>query len=100
MGYYFYFPPENKVIVTRSERTTRAPNRLSLNIEVEDDEVGDLGEAANYKDAMIDPDKVFVMRHGNVIKMIKSQTGYVFVVNEGAVDWKSKKQTIIAMHLA
>nr|GFB43698.1 retrotransposon protein, putative, Ty1-copia subclass [Tanacetum cinerariifolium] len=30
----------------------------------------------------------------------KSQTGYVFVVNGGAVDWKSKKQTTIAMHLA
>ncbi|GJY18051.1 hypothetical protein Tco_0389542 [Tanacetum coccineum] len=27
----------------------------------------------------------------------KSQTGYVFVVNGGAVDWKSKKQTTIAM---
>ncbi|GJV30680.1 hypothetical protein Tco_1387128 [Tanacetum coccineum] len=36
---------------------------------------------------------------GNAIKMIqKSQTGYVFVVNGGAVDWKSKKQTTIAMH--
>ncbi|GJZ73435.1 hypothetical protein Tco_0637581 [Tanacetum coccineum] len=34
----------------------------------------------------------------HVIKMIPSpQTGYVFVVNEGAVDWKSKKQTTIAM---
>nr|GEW86962.1 hypothetical protein [Tanacetum cinerariifolium] len=57
MGYYFYFPPENKVIVSRSERTTRAPNRLCLNIEVKDDEVGDLGELANYKAAMLDPDK-------------------------------------------
>nr|GEZ01890.1 retrovirus-related Pol polyprotein from transposon TNT 1-94 [Tanacetum cinerariifolium] len=28
----------------------------------------------------------------------KSQTGYVFVVNGGAVDWKSKKQTTTAMH--
>nr|GEV68596.1 retrotransposon protein, putative, Ty1-copia subclass [Tanacetum cinerariifolium] len=28
----------------------------------------------------------------------KSQKGYVFVVNGGAVDWKSKKQTTIAMH--
>ncbi|GJV97082.1 hypothetical protein Tco_1548659 [Tanacetum coccineum] len=27
----------------------------------------------------------------------KSQTGYDFVVNGGAVDWKSKKQTTIAM---
>nr|GEY92561.1 hypothetical protein [Tanacetum cinerariifolium] len=78
MGYYFYVPPENKVIVAseipveskslgspselipvcRSERTTRAPNRLCLNIEVEDDEVGDLGEPANYKVTMLDPDKV------------------------------------------
>nr|GFB25171.1 retrotransposon protein, putative, Ty1-copia subclass [Tanacetum cinerariifolium] len=30
----------------------------------------------------------------------KSQMGYVFVVNGGAVDWKSKKQTTIAMHSA
>ena len=28
----------------------------------------------------------------------KSRTGYVFVINGGAVDWKSKKQTTIAMH--
>ncbi|GKF68963.1 hypothetical protein Tco_0198642, partial [Tanacetum coccineum] len=27
----------------------------------------------------------------------KCQTGYVFVVNGGAVDWKRKKQTTIAM---
>ncbi|GJZ21903.1 putative RNA-directed DNA polymerase [Tanacetum coccineum] len=113
MGYYFYFPPENKVIVARygdflerdlisqefsgrdcdleddhidtlpsentseipvepeslgpppelipvrrSERPKNAPNRLCLNMEVEDDEVGDLGEPANYRAAMIDPDKV------------------------------------------
>nr|GFB73716.1 retrotransposon protein, putative, Ty1-copia subclass [Tanacetum cinerariifolium] len=113
MGYYFYFPPENKVIVARygdflerdlisqkfsgrdydleddhmdtlpsentreipvepeslghpselipvrrSERTTRAPNRLCLNMNVEDDEVGDLGEPAIYKTVMLDPDKV------------------------------------------
>nr|GEW84488.1 retrotransposon protein, putative, Ty1-copia subclass [Tanacetum cinerariifolium] len=30
----------------------------------------------------------------------KSQTGYVFVVDRGAVDWKSKKQTTISMHSA
>nr|GFD44004.1 retrotransposon protein, putative, Ty1-copia subclass [Tanacetum cinerariifolium] len=28
----------------------------------------------------------------------KSQTGYVFVINGGSVDWKSKKQKTIAMH--
>nr|GEY45089.1 retrotransposon protein, putative, Ty1-copia subclass [Tanacetum cinerariifolium] len=113
MGYYFYFPPKNKVIVARygnflerdlipqkfsgrdndleddhmdtlpsentseipveseslgsppelipvcrSERTKRAPNRLCLNIEVEDDELEDLGEPGNYKAPMLDPDKV------------------------------------------
>nr|GFC80654.1 hypothetical protein [Tanacetum cinerariifolium] len=109
MGYYFYFSPNNKVIVARygnflerdltsqkfsgrdndhmdtlpskntstilveskslgspselihvhrSKRTTRASNRLCLNIEVKDDEVGDLGEPANYKATMLDPDKV------------------------------------------
>nr|GFC56476.1 retrovirus-related Pol polyprotein from transposon TNT 1-94 [Tanacetum cinerariifolium] len=113
MGYYFYFPPENKVIVARygnflerdlmsqkfsgrdndleddhmdtlpsentseipveseslgslpelipvrrSERTTCVPNRLCLNIEVEDDEVGDLEEPVNYKAVMFDLGKV------------------------------------------
>lgn len=27
----------------------------------------------------------------------KSQTGYIFIINGGAVDWKSKKQSTIAM---
>ncbi|GJX49859.1 retrotransposon protein, putative, ty1-copia subclass [Tanacetum coccineum] len=235
MGYYFYFPPENKKMIIwihgfsiginswLTERTKRAPNRLCLNMEVEDDEVGDLGEPANYKTAMLDPDKeklhtfwefryieilkkfsmqnskkgfipmevkhdlsnemcassdeekaymkkvpyasavgsiMYVVRctrpdvafaqnlvsryqqnpgklHWVAVKHIlkylrntkdmflvyggnpdteldvtgfcdaswqcdkddtKSQTGYVFIVNGGAVDWKSKKQTTIAMH--
>nr|GFB86663.1 retrovirus-related Pol polyprotein from transposon TNT 1-94 [Tanacetum cinerariifolium] len=50
-------PPE-LIPVCRSERTTRAPNHLCLNIEVEDDEVGDLREPINYKVSMFDPDKV------------------------------------------
>ncbi|GJU25339.1 zinc finger, CCHC-type containing protein [Tanacetum coccineum] len=114
MGYYFYFPPENKIVVARyaeffekrlisqeisgravdleeiqkeedttpseitsnipqevegfeppqeevipirrSERTHRAPNRLCLNVEVEEHSLGDLGEPANYKAAMLDPE--------------------------------------------
>ncbi|GJR68656.1 retrotransposon protein, putative, ty1-copia subclass [Tanacetum coccineum] len=86
MGYYFYFPPENKVIVAsrtlkvwvppselipvrRSERTKRAPNRLCLNMEVEDDVVGDLGEPANYKTAMLDPDKAHSKTYGVSTRM-------------------------------
>ncbi|GKB11963.1 retrotransposon protein, putative, ty1-copia subclass [Tanacetum coccineum] len=88
MGLIFYFPLRNNVIVAseipvepeslgppselipvrRSERTKRAPNRLCLNMEVEDDEVGDLGEPANYKTAMLDPDKVIWQEHCNTNK--------------------------------
>ncbi|GJY15084.1 putative RNA-directed DNA polymerase [Tanacetum coccineum] len=86
MGYYFYFPPENKVIVARygdflerdlisqefsgrdydpeddhmdtlpSENTSEIP--VEPEIWVEDDEVGNLGEPANYKTDMLDTDKV------------------------------------------
>ncbi|GJT52781.1 retrovirus-related pol polyprotein from transposon TNT 1-94 [Tanacetum coccineum] len=111
MGYYFYFPPENKIVVARyaefleknilsqevsgrareleeiqdedtspseitseipmevegfeppheeeapvrrSVRTHRAPERLCLNVEVEEHSLGDLNEPANYKAAMLD----------------------------------------------
>ncbi|GJV91021.1 retrotransposon protein, putative, ty1-copia subclass [Tanacetum coccineum] len=88
MDHYFYFLPENKIIVAmyaeffekrlisqeisgrvvegfeppqeevipirRSERTHRAPNRLCLNIEVEEHSLGDLNEPTSYKAAMLD----------------------------------------------
>ncbi|GJR28710.1 retrotransposon protein, putative, ty1-copia subclass [Tanacetum coccineum] len=113
MGYYFYFPPENKIVVARyaeffekrlinqeisgravdleeiqeqedtspseitsnipqevegfgpppqeeeipirrSERTRRVPNRLCLNVEVEEHSLGDLNEPTSYKAAMLD----------------------------------------------
>ncbi|GKC83853.1 retrotransposon protein, putative, ty1-copia subclass [Tanacetum coccineum] len=77
MGYYFYFPPENKVVVAseipmevegfeppqeevisvcRSERTHRAPTRLCLNVEAEEHSLGDLNEPTSYKAAMLDPE--------------------------------------------
>ncbi|GKB09485.1 retrotransposon protein, putative, ty1-copia subclass [Tanacetum coccineum] len=111
MGYYFYFPPENKIVVARyaefleknlisqevsgraveleeiqdedtspsentseipmevegfeppqeevvpvrrSARTHRAPDRLCLNVEVEEHSLGDLNEPTNYKAAILD----------------------------------------------
>nr|GEY74136.1 hypothetical protein [Tanacetum cinerariifolium] len=67
-------PPE-LIPVRMSERTTRAPNHLCLNIEVEDDEVGDLGEPTNYKVAMLNPDKVICQgtmdEEMNSMKVIK-----------------------------
>ncbi|GJX06722.1 retrotransposon protein, putative, ty1-copia subclass [Tanacetum coccineum] len=112
MGYYFYFPPENKIVVARyvefleknlisqkvsgravelkkiqdedtspsenirnsmevedfkppqeevvhvrrSPMTHRAPERLCLNVEVEEHSLGDLNEPTNYKAALLDPE--------------------------------------------
>nr|GFC02513.1 hypothetical protein [Tanacetum cinerariifolium] len=131
MGYYFYFPPENNVIVARygsflerdlisqkfserdndleddhmdtlpsentskipveseslgsppdlilvhrSKRTMRAPNRLCLNIEVEDDKAEDLGEPANYKAVMLDPDKSGLVDLPPNAKVVRSKWLY------------------------
>ncbi|GJY38851.1 retrovirus-related pol polyprotein from transposon TNT 1-94 [Tanacetum coccineum] len=83
IGYYFYFPPKNKIVVVkyveffkknllslevegfeppheeeapvhRFVRTHRAPERLCLNVEAEEHSLGDLNEPANYKAAMLD----------------------------------------------
>ncbi|GKC36868.1 retrotransposon protein, putative, ty1-copia subclass [Tanacetum coccineum] len=84
MGYYIYFLPENKIVVTRyaeffekslltqdasfeppqeevipirrSERTHRAPNRLCLNVEAEEHSLGDINEPTSYKATMLDPE--------------------------------------------
>nr|GFC00845.1 hypothetical protein [Tanacetum cinerariifolium] len=190
-------PPSELIPVRRSERTTRAPDRLCLNMKVEDDEetfspvadirairiliaiaalkevkdylgkcfyVKDLGEAAYilgikiYRDrslrliglnqsayidkilkkfnmqnskkgfipmevkhdlsnemcASSDEEKAYMKKVpyasavGSIMYAVRctrpdvvsaqNLTGYVFVVNGGAVDWKRKKQTTIAMH--
>nr|GFA42433.1 hypothetical protein [Tanacetum cinerariifolium] len=66
-------PPSELIPVRRSERTTRVPNRLCLNMKVEDDEVGNLGEHANYKTVMLDPDKV--IWQGAMDEEMKSMKG-------------------------
>nr|GEW21587.1 hypothetical protein [Tanacetum cinerariifolium] len=154
MGYCFYFPPENKVIVARngnflerdlisqkfirrdndleddhidtlhsentseipveseslgsppelilvrtSERTTRAPNRLCLNVKVKDDEVGDLGEPANYKADMLDPDKVIwqgaMDEEMNSMKVMKVWivVDLPFIAKVVRIKWLYKKKT-------
>nr|GFC37970.1 retrotransposon protein, putative, Ty1-copia subclass [Tanacetum cinerariifolium] len=128
MGYYFYFSPDNKVIVTRygnflerdltSQKFSGRDNDLeddhmdtlpskntskiiveSESLEVEDDEVGDLGEPANYKAAMLDPDKVIwqgVMdEEMNFMKVMKFWIVVVLLPNAKVVrsKWLYKKKT-------
>ncbi|GJR43388.1 retrotransposon protein, putative, ty1-copia subclass [Tanacetum coccineum] len=47
-------PQEEVILIRRSERTHRAPNRLCLNVEVEEHSLGDLNEPTSYKAAMLD----------------------------------------------
>ncbi|GJV91158.1 retrotransposon protein, putative, ty1-copia subclass [Tanacetum coccineum] len=84
MGYYFYFPPENKIVVARyaeffeknlttqevsgraidlkeiqDEDTSPSENTSKIPMEVEEAEkhsLGDLNEPTSYKDAMLDPE--------------------------------------------
>ncbi|GJX23480.1 retrotransposon protein, putative, ty1-copia subclass [Tanacetum coccineum] len=47
-------PPQEEVVpVRRSTRTHRAPERLRLNVEVEEHSLGDLNEPTNYKAANV-----------------------------------------------
>ncbi|GJR89663.1 retrotransposon protein, putative, ty1-copia subclass [Tanacetum coccineum] len=72
MGYYFYFPPKNKIVVAgyaeffEKNLITQKINLRNTGFETDRDD-------------------------------IKSQTGYVFVLNGGAVDWKSSKKSTTAM---
>ncbi|GJT27798.1 retrovirus-related pol polyprotein from transposon TNT 1-94 [Tanacetum coccineum] len=47
-------PQEEDILIRRSERTRQAPNRLSLNVKVEEYSLGDLNEPTSYKAAMLD----------------------------------------------
>ncbi|GKE27454.1 retrotransposon protein, putative, ty1-copia subclass, partial [Tanacetum coccineum] len=47
-------PQDEDILIRRSERTRRAPNRLSLNVEVGEHSLGDLNEPTIYKVAMLD----------------------------------------------
>ncbi|GJZ26987.1 hypothetical protein Tco_0571240 [Tanacetum coccineum] len=66
--------PQSDIIpIRRSTRTRRPTDRMCLYIDAEEHELGDPR-----------------------MLRLKSQTGYVFVLNGGAVDWKSAKQSIFA----
>nr|GFA99768.1 hypothetical protein [Tanacetum cinerariifolium] len=49
--------PQSDIIpIRRSTRTRHAPDRMCLYIDAEEHKLGDLGEPANYKAALLDPD--------------------------------------------
>nr|GEV93652.1 retrotransposon protein, putative, Ty1-copia subclass [Tanacetum cinerariifolium] len=88
--------------IRKSFRTRRAPDRMCLYIDVEKHELGDLGEITNYKAVLLDPESknwldamnVEIIRVKNTGLLSKSQTGYVFLLNGCAVDWKNAEYTV------
>ncbi|GJV93406.1 hypothetical protein Tco_1541219 [Tanacetum coccineum] len=59
--------PQSDIIPIRnSTRTRHAPDRMCLNIEVDEYELGDLNEPANYKAALLDPESDKWMNAMNV----------------------------------
>nr|GEW11119.1 hypothetical protein [Tanacetum cinerariifolium] len=49
-------PQSDIVPIRRSTKTRHAPDRMCLYIDAEEHELGDLGEPANYKSALLDPE--------------------------------------------
>nr|GEX81789.1 hypothetical protein [Tanacetum cinerariifolium] len=49
-------PQSDNILIRRSTRTQHAPDRMCLYIDAEELELGDLGEPANYKAALLDPE--------------------------------------------
>nr|GEW10244.1 hypothetical protein [Tanacetum cinerariifolium] len=47
-------PHEEEILIRRSERSHRVPNRLCLNVEAEEHSLGDLNEPTSYKAAILD----------------------------------------------
>ncbi|GJT80253.1 retrotransposon protein, putative, ty1-copia subclass [Tanacetum coccineum] len=59
--------PQSDIIpIRRSTRTRHAPNRMCLYINAEEHELGDLGEPANYKAALLDPESDKLLNAMNV----------------------------------
>nr|GFB97658.1 putative retrotransposon Ty1-copia subclass protein [Tanacetum cinerariifolium] len=64
----------------KSTRTRHAPDRMCLYIDVEEHELGDLGETANYKVAFLDPESGKWLNAMNVeMKSMKDNEVWVLV---------------------
>nr|GEU59052.1 hypothetical protein [Tanacetum cinerariifolium] len=80
----FKLPQEEVVPVRRSERTHRAPERLCLNVEVEEHSLRDLNESINYKAALLDLESNKWLDAMNAkiqsIKIIKFDAWLIFLI--------------------
>nr|GEY88208.1 retrotransposon protein, putative, Ty1-copia subclass [Tanacetum cinerariifolium] len=74
--------PQSDIIpIRRSTRTQHAPDRMCLYIDAEEHKLGDLGEPANYKAALLDPESEKWLNAMNV-KMQSMKDNEVWVLVE------------------
>nr|GEW82626.1 hypothetical protein [Tanacetum cinerariifolium] len=70
-------PQSDIVLIHRSTRTRHAPDRMCLYIDAEEHELGDLGEPANYKAVLLDPESEKWLNAINVeMQSMKDNEGY------------------------
>nr|GEZ02832.1 hypothetical protein [Tanacetum cinerariifolium] len=92
-------PQSDMVPIRRSKRTRHAPDRMRLYIDAEEHELGDLGEPANYKAALLDHESEKWLNAMNVeMKSIKDNEVWVLVElppngKTVASKWLFKKKT-------
>nr|GEU43059.1 hypothetical protein [Tanacetum cinerariifolium] len=73
--------PQSDIIpIRRSTKTRHAPDRMCLYINAEEHELGDLGEPANYKAALLDPESAKWLNAMNVeMQSMKDNEVWVLV---------------------
>nr|GEY58789.1 hypothetical protein [Tanacetum cinerariifolium] len=92
-------PQSDIVPIRRSTRTRHALNRMCLYIDAGEHELGDLGEPANYKAALLDPESEKWLNAMNVeMQFMKDNKVWVLVElppngKTGGSKWLFKKKT-------
>nr|GEV14866.1 hypothetical protein [Tanacetum cinerariifolium] len=75
-------PKSDIISIRRSTRTRHAPDRMCLYIDVEEHELGDLGEHDNYKAALLDPESEKWLNAMNVeMQSMKDNEKFGFTQN-------------------
>nr|GFC62457.1 retrovirus-related Pol polyprotein from transposon TNT 1-94 [Tanacetum cinerariifolium] len=83
----FELPQEEVILIRRSERTHQAPNRLCLNVEVDEHSLGDLNEPTSYKAAMLDSEsKKWIDAMNAKIQSMIENMGYEALVKRDTPD--------------
>ncbi|GJT75230.1 hypothetical protein Tco_1041955 [Tanacetum coccineum] len=96
-------PQEEDILIHRSERTCRAPNHLSINVEAEVHSLGDLNKPISYKATMLDSESnKWIDAMNAEIQSMMENIVWVLVDLPSmlAVDEKASSKVLLAMSAA